>query len=285
VTGVVVGVDGSDDAAEALRWAATEARLHGWPLTAVMAWDYLNQHHTSPSGEFDVRYDESDAIATLDSFVERVLPAAEAAQVARRPMLDLPAPALLEAAQDAELLVVGSRGLGAFRGLLLGSVSQHVLRHAPCPVAVVRPSTTDAARIVVGVDGSEHATVAMRWAVEEARLRNAQLDVVHSWSAPLAEPGINLVGAFDPTVFEEVGRTVLEGTIDKVDTSALPQPVKRVLRAGGAAPTILVAGEGAALIVLGTRGLGGFKGLILGSVSDHVARHAICTVVVVRDDA
>ena len=131
--GVVVGVDGSEGSRRALQWALEEARVRGAPLRAVFAWSYLDQ----PGEGFDAAYGEDDARQRLDRALEEVAGDVGDVEVERVVVVDLPARALLDAARDADLLVVGSRGVGGFKGLLLGSVSQQVVQHAPCPVVVV----------------------------------------------------------------------------------------------------------------------------------------------------
>lgn len=133
MTVVVVGVDGSPGATGALRWAAEEARLRGTTLRAVLAWSYLDQ----PGEEFDPRFGEEQARGVLDKALEAAFDGSPPVEIEPVVVCDLPARALLEAAKDAALLVVGSRGLGGFKGLLLGSVSHQVAQHASCPVAVI----------------------------------------------------------------------------------------------------------------------------------------------------
>ena len=130
--GLVVGVDGSDGSRRALHWALEEARVRGASVRAVLVWSYLDQ----PDG-FDAAYGEDDARQRLDRAVDEVASEIGDVDLERIVVCDLPARALLEAARDADLLVVGSRGAGGFKGLLLGSVSQQVVQHAPCPVVVV----------------------------------------------------------------------------------------------------------------------------------------------------
>lgn len=130
---VVVGIDGSDGGRRALQWAAEEARLRGARLRAVHVWSYLDQ-----AGEaFDPTYGEDDARQFLDAAVAGLGPEAGGLDIERTAVCDLPARGLLDSAGDADLLVVGARGMGGFRGLLLGSVSQQVAQHAPCPVVIV----------------------------------------------------------------------------------------------------------------------------------------------------
>lgn len=130
---VVVGVDGSEGSRRALRWAAGHARATGARLRAVRAWSYLDQ----PAERFDPAWGEEEARAGLEEELAGL--AEELAGIEVEPVVvcDLAARALLDAAKDAALLVVGSRGVGGFEGLLLGSVSSQVVDHAPCPVVVV----------------------------------------------------------------------------------------------------------------------------------------------------
>jgi nucleotide-binding universal stress UspA family protein len=130
---IVVGVDGSTGSRRALRRAAEEVRAHGAALEVVTAWNLLDQVTAT---EFDPSHGEAAARAGLEEIVAAELgdggPAATL-----RVVNDLPARALLHGADGAWLLVVGSRGLGGFKGLLLGSVSQQVAHHARCPVLIV----------------------------------------------------------------------------------------------------------------------------------------------------
>jgi nucleotide-binding universal stress UspA family protein len=134
VSGVVaVGVDGSEGSLRALRWAAEEARRRDATLRVIKAWSYMDQ----AGGEFDPGYSDADARRELDAAVDSLGDAAAGVEIDLVAVNDLPARGLLDAAEGADLLVVGSRGLGGFKGLLLGSVSTHVLHHATCPVVTV----------------------------------------------------------------------------------------------------------------------------------------------------
>ena len=288
MTEIVVGVDGSEHSAAALRWAAREAELHGGQLTAVLVWDLFNQRHPDGTRRFDPEYDEAHADAALLAAIEAALGPEAAASVVRRPVCDVPAQGLIEAAKGAALLVVGARGLGGFRGLLLGSVSQQCLHHAPGPIAIVHPpregreGADGAERVVVGVDGSEPSRAALRWALTEAALRHATVEAVHAWEVPVVYGPV--IGAFpyDTKGVETGARELLDelvdGALSTVDAPGVT--VERTAAPGGAAARVLDAAEHASLVVIGRRGLGGFGRLLLGSVSEHVARHAPCPVVV-----
>lgn len=290
MTGIVVGVDGSESSAQACAWAVKEAELRNWSVTAVMAWGLLDQHHEIIGEQFDPHYGEEKALTVLDKYLQRAVGSSRAEKVERQVVCDLAAPGLLDRSADASLLVVGARGLGGFRGLLLGSVSQHCLRHAVCPIAIVRHDDAPVEgatmeRIVVGIDGSDSAGDALRWAVEEARLRKASLEVIHAWSASAVGGYPHPAAAFDPTSLEEAAFATLNAACDGIDSTGLAHPVDRILRRGGAASALLEASKGADLAVMGSRGLGGFSGLLLGSVSHQVAHHATCPVVIVPSES
>lgn len=281
---IVVGVEESEGAAQALRWAAREADLRGWGLTAVMAWGFLDQHHSIVGERFDPAYGEPDAAEAMLGIVSRALGPDGTRKVRRRAVCDLPAPALLEASADADLLVVGARGMGGFKGLMLGSISQQCLHHSTVPTAVVRsePAARDQrSRIVVAVDGSEAAQRALVWAVDEAKARGAEITAVHAWHPPYVASEPYLEMAFDPGEFEKAACEVLAAAVARTDTEGVPGPVNQVVFNGSAARAVLETAEGADLIVMGSRGLGGFKGLLLGSVTTQVAHHAATTVVVI----
>jgi nucleotide-binding universal stress UspA family protein len=137
---IVVGVDGSDGARVAVRWAAAEAARRNGRLELVSAW-----HFPASSGTFAIAYAVDELVKDLTRAAERQLgeAAADARAIAPDVIVEThvaeaqPATALLEAAAGADLLVIGSRGLGGFRGLLLGSVSQQCAHHATCPVVIV----------------------------------------------------------------------------------------------------------------------------------------------------
>jgi nucleotide-binding universal stress UspA family protein len=138
---IVVGVDGSAASKDALRWADRQAKLTGASLEAVTAWSYPTTYGFPVIANVDW---EQGARTVLDETVDEAL--GKEADLTRRVVEGHAARVLTDAAVDADLLVVGSRGHGGFTGLLLGSVSEHVVTHAPCPVVVVRhPSTPEPA--------------------------------------------------------------------------------------------------------------------------------------------
>ena len=133
---IVVGVDGSRGASAALRFAVDEAKLRNARLDAVLAWGLLDQPAVPPA-DFNPTLDETDARAYLERSVLEAVGEDPGVEVSLMAINDLPARTLLDVSAGSDLLVVGSRGLGGFRGLLLGSVSQQIVHHATCPVVVV----------------------------------------------------------------------------------------------------------------------------------------------------
>ena len=134
-------------------------------------------------------------------------------------------------------------------------------------------------RIVVGIDGSEPAREALRWAIAEARRRDATVEAVYAYHQPFAT-GYAAMGELDNLEhFENEAQEMLDAAVDAVDASGIP-PVERKLVTGGAANALVEEAKGAALLVVGSRGRGGFRGLLLGSVSQQVAHHAPCPIVI-----
>lgn len=280
---IVVGTDESEGAGGALSWAADEAERHGAELVAVLAWGYLDQHRATPDTDFDPEYDETAAAAALDTIVERVLGPERAATVTRRAVNDLAPQALVDAAGDADLLVVGARGLGVVRGALVGSVSQHCLHHAPCAVAVVRAIAAPSSppRVVVGVDGSATGRQALAWALDEGRTRQAAVEVVNAWHPPYVGAYPFGSAALDLDLFEQGARDLVAEALEGQDLSGLPAAPTVTVVSDTAARAVIEVADGADLVVIGSRGRGGFAGLLLGSVSQQVAHHARCPVVVI----
>ena len=281
---IIVGVEESDGAAAALRWAKEEAELHGARLTAVLCWGFLDQHRgPGVAAEFDPAYTEADAAAALDAIVVAAVGRERSMSIGRRTVIDLPANGLLAVAADADLLAVGARGLNRFREAALGSVSQRCVSHATIPVAIVRlPAQSGSRRrVVVGIDGSEPSRRALIWAVVEGRRRRAIVEAVHAWHMPVA--GSLYVPVEDPAAVRarQAAADLIANMVASVDTEGLPEPVVQTAANGSGGWALVDAAAGADLVVVGSRGLGGFKGLLLGSVSYQVTHHAPCPVVVI----
>ncbi|MEO8697134.1 MAG: universal stress protein [Acidimicrobiales bacterium] len=275
---IVVGTDGSENAMEAMRWAAEEAAIHGAELEALVAWSYVNQHHADRSDAFDNSYTEATAREALAAWVSEIL--GPHAAVTQRVVLDTPARALLEAGDGADLLVVGARGIGGFEGLLLGSVSERVPQSATCPVAVVKAAApVRDGRVVVGVDGSARSLTALRWAAAEAIARDAELDVVHAWRLPVMTDWPMIMP--DLSLMEAGGRAILDRALAEPALDGIRVRAHLTSQNAASALVDLAAGADAGLVVVGTRGRGRITGALLGSVSRQLLHHARCPVVVI----
>lgn len=135
-------------------------------------------------------------------------------------------------------------------------------------------------RIVVGVDGSEGSAKALAWAIAEAKLRDARVEAVAAWEPPYLEGYPYIASRVDPSELEVGAKAVVEEAVAAVDAAGVR--VDCVTRCGAAASVLVEAARDASLVVVGSRGRGGFAGLLLGSVSQQVANHAPCPVVIVR---
>jgi nucleotide-binding universal stress UspA family protein len=139
---IVVGVDGSDSSRAALHWAYDEATHHSATLSVVSTWHPAAMPMTPPYGSLPPEGYADQPRQEALNLLERLIAALEA----RKPAVDVrtvisegnPAEVLIERSKEADLMVVGSRGHGGFKGMLLGSVSQHLVAHSDCPVVVVR---------------------------------------------------------------------------------------------------------------------------------------------------
>jgi nucleotide-binding universal stress UspA family protein len=277
--GIIVGVDESSHASAALRWAAEYGGARNWPVTAVLAWDYIQQQHSDPGAGFDPHYGPEEATRVLAELVDRAL--GERSDITRQVVCDRAASALVEVAgDDAALIVVGARGMNGFKGLLLGSVSRHVLHAARVPVAVIRGEQSHPdGPVVVGIDGSDPARRALEWAVADAERRRRPLVAVHAWLPPYNPMG--LWSPVDLRRHESAARSFLDQELSSIDEGRLTMAVERSVPEQRASAALLDAAGEASMLVVGSRGRGQLSKALLGSVSDQVSRHAHCPVVVV----
>jgi nucleotide-binding universal stress UspA family protein len=282
---IVVGFDGSPSAQDALEWAAAEATAMGRPLHIVHAftWPMIG----SSCGELAVGSADAGFLAAA----ERLLAEAETRARSLAPTIKITiqliaAPAvsaMLRQAEDAELVVVGSRGLGGFTGLLLGSVGVALAAHAVCPVVVVHHGR-DASRqtstgpVVVGVDGLASAA-AIRFAFHAASRRGVGLIAVRSWVAPMRA---HEAAPVPIDRIEESERQLLVQALQGVRRTFPDVHVECKLVHAHPGEALVIESAGAGLVVVGSHGRGGFAGMVLGSVSQAVLQHAACPVAVVR---
>ncbi len=188
--------------------------------------------------------------------------------------------ALLDEADHADLVVVGSTGAGAFTRLLLGSTTGALLASSPCPVVVVpteAPAPTS--RIVVGTDGSEHADHAVRWAADEADRRGAELVVVHAWKRGyhLTIEGVDRADDFTPVDAE----LILDRAVEAARGVSGANVEGRLVE-GNVTDTLLDHSSAVDLLVVGSRGRGGFRAMLFGSTATAAATHSHCPTVIVR---
>ncbi|MGE5830421.1 MAG: universal stress protein [Micromonosporaceae bacterium] len=281
---IIVGVDGSEASLVAVDLAAREAVLRNRPLRLIHAfiWPYLHVPlGPSPYGppEGGLR---NDAARILADAYDRAHATAPDIAVSTDLVTGEASAVLLNASRTAELVIVGDRGLGGFTGLLIGSVAVQLSAHATCPVLVARGAARSAGPVLLGVDGSPANDPAVGFAFDEASLRGAPLIAMHAWAHPVpAGPGDMLPLFYDADdVADEESRVLVEalaGWRDKYPDVV----VHSELRRGGTRKVLIDSTHQAQLIVVGTRGRGGFSGLLLGSVSQAVLHHAACPVAIV----
>ncbi|MEU0489315.1 universal stress protein [Nocardiopsis sp. NPDC006139] len=285
---IVLGVDGSGHADAALEWAAAEAERTGRPLDIVLALPMpivvMSEGPTRPSATQQlIAHGEQ----TLSAAADRVRGLFPAARVEVSLVMDDPAPALLERAGHDDLLVVGSRGLGALRSAVMGSTSVRLAARAHCPVAVVPEKWAHAGRrnrTVVGVDGSEASLHVLRFALGRAREDGSAVTVVHSWemATPFAPEALAASGWTPPEeLLEQRSGELVAAMFEEVGDEAEGVDVSVVRSRQAPERALLAEAENADLVVVGSRGRGGLRGLFLGSVSQAVLHGAEVPVVVI----
>lgn len=273
---VVCGYDGSQDARRAVAWAATRAREHGTTLEVISADRAVGRV---------VAFDETARANVEGAMRDQLAELTYDVEATYRVIADSPVGALVEAGRTASAIVVGSRGLTAREDFAMGSTSAGVVEYAVCPVIVITPRTPErpvSGPVVLAADGSENGAAAAAFAFAEAERRGTALRAVHSVEVP------RLPGA-SPTDFDQLAEQVLAEDEKTVLDSLAPHearhpdvPLDLVLVVGEPAATVSAEAEDAALLVTGSRGYGGFTGLLLGSVSRRLLQTAPCAVVVVR---
>jgi nucleotide-binding universal stress UspA family protein len=281
---VVVGVDGSPSSLVAAEHAAQVAAGRSRPLLLVHG--YLHPlGYGVPVNPYDlgVPAPTAESRQMLDATADELRGRWPGLDIGVRQVAGGPAATLVEESRRAELVVVGSRGLGGFTGLLLGSVSAQVAGHGHCPVLVVRPPEQPIpvdGPVVVGVDGSEPGRLAVALAAEEAARRGVGLTLLHVEA-----------GDADRRLPEEVGESEVAARAesrDLLDAAAAEARAAhpglavgaRAVRAAKPGQALIEASGEAALVVVGSRGRGGFAGLLLGSVSQALVQHAHCPVLI-----
>jgi nucleotide-binding universal stress UspA family protein len=273
----------------AAHWAAREAVARGLSLVLAHAF-------TPPIGGFSDGYISSvgaDVITTMQESADASLLEMVAALIAENPNLDVqhkvlvasPSAALIEASADASLLVVGSRGLGGFRGLILGSVGVQVATHAHCPTVVLRGESSPAADcVVVGIDNSPLSAPALEFAFDFASRHGLRLLAVHAWDVAPRDV-LGTTATVPVSNLQELGETEERMASESLAGFRSIYPdveVEEHLIKGNSAKAIVEVSKTAALIVVGSRGRGELAGAVLGSVSQSVLHKAKIPVAVVH---
>lgn len=281
---VLVGVDGSSASLEAVDLAAREAQLRHRSLRVVhaCAWPmFSSSTDLAPENlpEAGVHHDAERIVAEA---VARASASFPDVVVAGEVLIGAATPVLLRCARSAALTVIGDRGLGGFSGLLVGSVAVQLAAHANGPVVVARGAVRTDGMVVVGVDGSPANDPAVGFAFEEADRRGAPLLALHAWKTPVSTgPGDMLPLAYDPDDVRADESRVLAEALAGWQEQFPGVVVQRGLPLGGSRKALIEASDSAQLVVVGSRGRGGFTGLLLGSVSHAVLHHAACPVALV----
>jgi nucleotide-binding universal stress UspA family protein len=287
-SGVVVGVDGSPPSLTAVRWAAREAAMRNVPLTLVYALceTVVSSATVGWSADPGLWLEQEDEARNVlaDAFkaVEDSVEGGKAPRVSTELLYAPPVPTLVGLSEEAQMVVVGCRGQGALRRILLGSVSTGLVHHAHCPVAVIHDEAPTSQQpselpVLVGIDGSQLSELAAAVAFDEASWRGVELAALHAWSDTrrFALPHKEWLG-FQPSA-EETLSECLAGFQERYPDV----PVRRQIVCGHPARHLLDQSEAAQLVVVGSHGRGGFAGL-LGSVSTEVVHGARAPVIVAR---
>ncbi len=259
---VVAGIDDSPAAEVAIRWAAAEAASRGAELHLVHAFIWPL---------FPVPLGASDMAPGLRAAADKIVQGAVETAQKLEPTLTVrgvrtdgfPAPVLISASMHADLVVIGTRSLGVALGALVGSTGLDLAANAHCPVVVVHPDQHErTGPVVIGYDGSAASSAALAFGLEHARRH--------------ALP-VRVVAALTPSADHDLERE-LKAEINLGEQGA---NADLVLINGHPAEQVLRLSADAELVVLGSRGRGGFAGMMLGSVSQTVLQHATCPVVVI----
>ncbi|GAA1841936.1 universal stress protein [Pseudonocardia alni subsp. carboxydivorans] len=280
----VVGVDGSESALRAVRWAARDAAAAGRPLRLVaVSTDPPPLADAGPEVWAELRAATvaaaEDHLRTAAAAVAPLLPPERVGTVVRD---GRPAAVLADESRHAAVVVVGNRGRGGFRGLLLGSTGVALTASAHCPLVVVRGNEAADGPVVVGVDGSDGSEAALAYAVETAAQRRTALVAVRAWGEPAMDPAVAVL--LDTVELRRAQAEELEQAVAALREKYPDVPVTTHVTHGSAAAALKGASAEAGMVVVGARGRGGLAGLVLGSVAQSLVHHAACPVAVVRPE-
>ena len=283
---IVVGIDGSETSLRALRWAAAIAGKRHEPLHVVYAFAPLAGFYGAGLPVLHEAYDDLRGAGrkVLDEAVRTARETAgENVRITSEMPNDPPVPLLVDRSRRARMLVLGCSGAGGFTGMLAGSTTVAVSAHAECPVVVVRGRDVGEGPVVAGVDGSAIGDRALGMAFDEASRRDALLVAVHSWSDDEFTGYYGTLPlAVDWDEIEADEQRLLAERLAGWQEKYPEVTVERVVVRDRPRHQLLEWSGRAQLVVVGSRGRGGFKGLLLGSTGQALIHHAQCPVMIVR---
>ncbi|MFE5565371.1 universal stress protein [Amycolatopsis japonica] len=292
---VVAGYDGSEEARKAVRWAAGEAAARGRRLVVAHVVGFPPVPEAVPGGgawprpgflEAGQETAQRHAEAMLGDIAQECRRAWPELTVSTRLLSGRAPDELAHAAENADLLVIGSSGLTALPRLLVGSTANELLHDYHRPIVVVRtgeePSSEGDGKVVVGVDGSETSREAIGFAYDFAARHGRALVALHVWSDLPLEAMAVTPTEHDRELIEERGKPLLDEALAGYRERYPDVPVQRVIAVDRPAHALAEQAEGAALLVVGSHGRGPLRRALLGSVSRAMVHHAPCPVAVVR---
>ncbi|WP_432845039.1 universal stress protein [Amycolatopsis sp. CA-161197] len=290
---VVVGVDGSAGAEEAVRWAARLASGRALDLELVHGLQIAAFCYGGGFPGSDVLFEqlrqEGDGIVAKAR--ELALSVDSALTVRTDVLTDTATPALLDRSRHVRMIVLGRTGTGGFTGMLVGATAAAVASHAACPVAVVRGRHGDGSvpvdgSVVVGVDGTPNSEAAVAVAFEEAAFRGVGLVAIHAWNDVTYDSVEGTARLMpQPEVLEPTEKRLLAQRLAGWQEKYPDVEVRREVVRDRPRHALLAESDTAQLVVVGCRGRGGFAGMLLGSTSQALIHHASCPVIVVRPEA
>jgi nucleotide-binding universal stress UspA family protein len=284
--GIIVGIDGSPESDAAVRWAAHDAAIRGLPLTLVHvenpAAPTWSQAPILEESEGEQEAEDRSLLANASKIARAAIADTAQIKINGELLSSATVPTLIDQSKDAELIVVGSRGRGALSRGFLGSVSSGLIRHAHCPVALIRdedpqmphPAT---APVLVGIDGST-ADLATGIAFEEASRRQVDLIALHAW----ADTDMSEIPGFDWSPITTKEDRLLADALAGWQERYPDVTVEKRLVRDRAARALVDASESAQLVVVGSHGSGALAGMLLGSVSNAVVQAVYRPVIVAR---
>ncbi|AII08926.1 nucleotide-binding universal stress UspA family protein [Rhodococcus wratislaviensis] len=290
---IVVGVDGSESASAAVAWAARAAAALSLPLHIVTVVHIPAFYYTEPylAESFKEELEDTAKSRLGSARVHAKQTVDEALDITTEQHEGKVSQTLIELSANAHMVVLGSRGHGEFTGLLVGSTTSAVAAHGHCPLVVVRGRTMDGqppteGPIVVGVDGSESSKAAVEVAFEQAAARGASLVAVNVWSDVSVQPSLG-ASPEDPlwSSIQTGEEVVLSERLAGYQERYPDVTVERVVARDRPVRVLSEFAEKAQLIVVGSRGRGGFKGMLLGSTSNALLHTADCPVMIVRPES